>query len=342
MPSIDEVARHAGVSVSTVSYVLSGKRPISEATAARVRESIAVLGYRPNASARALASRKSGAIALMAPFRGDNNVPVIMQFVAAVAEACRERDHDVLLVTEREGVEGVHRVSDTSLVDGVVLMDVEVDDPRVALLTSAAMPAVQIGHGSPGDGVPYIDLDMANASRLAVDTLADAGHRTIALLAAPAEVYRRRSTYALRVVEGFTEQTAIRGVDGTWHQVEQSYESAERTIEQQLAEHPATTALVVHNEAILSFVLEILAQRGLRVPDDIAIIAIAPDDVARNLRIPVSNITIPAAEIGRDAVRILFEVIDGREPESRLVAPELTLRSSFLFRDESVRDREVQ
>lgn len=329
MPSIDEVARHAGVSLSTVSYVLSGKRPISEATAARVRASIAELGYRPNASARALASRKAGAIALMAPFRGDNNVPVIMQFVAAVAEACRERDHDVLLVTELEGVEGVRRVSDSSLVDGVVLMDVEVDDPRAALLTAAAMPAVQIGHGSAQDPVPYIDLDMAAASRLAVDALADAGHRTIALLAAPAEVYRRRSTYALRVVEGFTEQASIRGLNGTWRQVEQSYESAAAAIDDQLREHPGTTALFVHNEAILSFVLEILAQRGLRVPEDISLVAIAPDDVARNLRIPVSNITIPAAEIGRDAVRILFDVIEGRDVASHLVDPELTVRASF-------------
>ena len=83
MVTIADVADHAGVSASTVSYVLSGKRSISSETAERVRQSIAELGYRPNARAAALASRRANAIALVAPLRPDNNVPVIMQFVAA-------------------------------------------------------------------------------------------------------------------------------------------------------------------------------------------------------------------------------------------------------------------
>lgn len=331
MASIDEVARRAGVSSSTVSYVLSGKRPISDATRERVLASITELDYRPNASARALASKRSNAIALMAPFRADNNVPVLMQFVAAVAEACRERNHDVLLVTELEGTDGVDRVSHSSLVDAVVLMDVEVDDPRIALLRKAGMPAVQIGHGSPSDGVPHIDLDMASAGRLAVQQLADAGHRTIALLASPADVYRRRSTYALRLVEGFTSEVAARGLSGYWHPVEQSYESASEIIDAQLGAAPDTTAIFVHNEAILSFVLEILTQRGIRVPEDMSVIALAPDDVARNQRIPVSNITIPASAIGRQAVDMLFDVLDGEHPvASQLLPPTLTARTSFV------------
>src|SRR5690606_26527987 len=81
MVTIADVARHAGVSTSTVSYVLSGKRTISDDTRERVRQAVDALEYRPNASARALASRRVNALALVAPFRADNNVPVLLEFV---------------------------------------------------------------------------------------------------------------------------------------------------------------------------------------------------------------------------------------------------------------------
>ena len=79
MVTIADVARHAGVSSSTVSYVLSGKRAISEQTRLRVRSSVRELGYHPNAGARALAARRSHIIALMVPLRTDVYVPVMME-----------------------------------------------------------------------------------------------------------------------------------------------------------------------------------------------------------------------------------------------------------------------
>src|ERR1700733_7256876 len=103
---LSEVARHADVSPSTVSYVLSGKRSISEQTRRRVLASIATLGYRPHAGARALASSRSNVIALVVPLRSGSYVPVLMQFVVSVVTTARGHDHDVLLLTQDEGVEG--------------------------------------------------------------------------------------------------------------------------------------------------------------------------------------------------------------------------------------------
>lgn len=103
MVKITDVARHAGVSPSTVSYVLSGKRSISEETRRRVRASIRELGYRPHAGARALASSRSNVLALMIPLRSGIAVPVVMQFAVSVVTAARRHDHDVLLLTQEEG-----------------------------------------------------------------------------------------------------------------------------------------------------------------------------------------------------------------------------------------------
>lgn len=99
MVTLAEVAQHAGVSASTVSYVLSGKRSISTTTRQRVEESIRKLGYHPNAGARALASSRSNIIALMIPLRTDMYVPVMMEIAIAVAAGARTHGYDILLLT---------------------------------------------------------------------------------------------------------------------------------------------------------------------------------------------------------------------------------------------------
>ncbi|MGO4750470.1 LacI family DNA-binding transcriptional regulator, partial [Streptomyces sp. 2MCAF27] len=112
MVRITDVARHAGVSPSTVSYALSGKRPISEATRRRIHASIHELGYRPHAGARALASSRTRVLALVTPLREGGDGTATMRFAARVVTAARRHDHDVLLLTQEEGEEGLHRVAD--------------------------------------------------------------------------------------------------------------------------------------------------------------------------------------------------------------------------------------
>src|SRR5690606_37452459 len=91
--TIADVARHAGVAVSTVSYVLSGKRSISASTRNRVMESIRALGYEPHASARALASKRANVIALVLPLRAGMHLPVLMQFATTVVTTARTYEH---------------------------------------------------------------------------------------------------------------------------------------------------------------------------------------------------------------------------------------------------------
>ncbi len=329
MVTIAEVADHAGVSTSTVSYVLSGKRRISFPTAERVRRSIAELGYRPNARAAALASRRANAIALVTPLRPDNNVPVLMQFVAAAAMAARVRNHDVLLITQEEGVAGLERVSGSSLVDAVIVMDVEIADRRIPMLTTLEIPAVMIGHPGRSQGISTIDLDMAAAAELAVQHLAELGHRTIAMLGSPSAVYERKSSYAFRFREGFERARSGLALEGFWYPVEPSYQSTLEVLRQHFAQHPETTGLIVHNESILGDVLAVLADEGLRVPEDVSLVALCPSGLAVNQRVALTSIAVPTDEIGAAAVDMVLGLVDGTaHPESRLITPVLTVRSS--------------
>ncbi|NUR88091.1 MAG: LacI family DNA-binding transcriptional regulator [Nonomuraea sp.] len=327
--TIAEVARHAGVAASTVSYVLSGKRTISADTRRRVLDSITTLGYRPHAGARALASRRANVIALVLPLRAGMHVPVLMRFASAVVTEARGFDHDVLLLTADEGTEGVFRAAASALVDAFVLMDVELDDPRAPLLRELAEPSVLIGFPADPAGLTCVDLDFAAAGGQCVAHLAALGHRSVALLGAPGVVYSRGTGFARRTREGFLAALAEHGLEGVALPCEETFASVRSTVSDLLAARPGVTGLVVHNESAVGHVLSVLGQLGRRVPEDVAVVAICPDDVAERASPPLTSVLVPAEELGREAVRLLMAKLDGAEvPDATLLKPSLAVRAS--------------
>lgn len=329
MVKITDVARHAGVSPSTVSYALSGKRPISEETRQRVEASIRELGYRPHAGARALASSRSNVLALVVPLRTGIHVPVVMQFAVSVVTTARRHDHDVLLLTQEEGEDGLRRVADTALVDAMIVMDVQLDDPRLPLLRSLERPSVMIGFPAEADGLTCIDLDFKAAGEACVEHLARLGHRVVALVGSPPEVYVRQTAFAQRVVQGFTAAADRGRLASSVHPCEASPAAARQVAEQLLREQPALTGVVVHNEAILEPLVDAFEQLGLRVPADLSVTAICPDELAGSLRVPVTSVDLPSAEVGTRAVELLMKKLDHKTvPEATLLPPRMTERAS--------------
>ncbi|WP_327717417.1 LacI family transcriptional regulator [Streptomyces sp. NBC_00490] len=329
MVKITDVARHAGVSPSTVSYALSGKRPISEETRQRVEASIRELGYRPHAGARALASSRSNVLALVVPLRTGIHVPVVMQFAVSVVTTARRHDHDVLLLTQEEGEDGLRRVADTALVDAMIVMDVQLDDPRLPLLRSLERPSVMIGFPAEADGLTCIDLDFKAAGEACVEHLARLGHRVVALVGSPPEVYVRQTAFAQRVVQGFTAAADRGRLASSVHPCEASPAAARQVAEHLLREQPALTGVVVHNEAILEPLIDAFEQLGLRVPADLSVTAICPDELAGNLRVPVTSVDLPSAEVGTRAVELLMKKLDRKTvPEATLLPPRMTERAS--------------
>ncbi|MFD7160696.1 LacI family DNA-binding transcriptional regulator [Kribbella sp. NPDC059898] len=329
MVTIGDVARHAGVATSTVSYVLSGKRTISPDTRERVQRSVRALGYRPNASARALASQRSNVLALVMPLRTGMHVPVMMQFAAAVVTTARRFDHDVLLLTADEGPDGLERVAQSALVDALVVMDVELHDERVPGLRELPMPSVLIGYPEHADGLTCIDLDFTAAGALCVDHLADLGHRSLALLGTPSAVYERQTGFAQRTLTGFAAAAVRRGVQGIETPCEHTFDAVLHTVEGLLREHPDLSGLVVQNEPIIGPLLDVLRRLGRRVPEDMSLVAICADDVAERQVPQLSSVTIPAEQIGALAVESLIAKLEGGAvPELTLLPPALTARGS--------------
>lgn len=333
MVTIADVAGDAGVSPSTVSYVLSGKRSISVETRQRVEQSIRKLGYHPHAGARALAGNRMNVLAVVVPLRADQNVPVVMRFVASAVTSARAYDHDVLLLTKDEGPDGLRRVAASSIADAIIVMDIEQAEPRVPVLLSLNRPIVLIGVPDHPRELTCVDLDFTAAGSVCVGHLADLGHTEIALIGPSPTVYERGTSYAGRFLRGFTTTATERGLRAIARPCAPSYDATRNCLDDVLREQPGTTGLVVHNEAVLSSLLSDLRQRGLRVPEDVSVVAVCPEDMAKNQSIPLTSVAIPADEVGRTAVEMAMRQLNGEtHPEIRLLSPRLTERSSTAVR----------
>jgi len=327
--TIIDVARHAGVAPSTVSYVLSGKRAISKLTKQRVQASIRTLGYHPHAGARSLASNRANVIALVLPLRAGMHVPVLMQFASSVVTTARMHDHDVLLVTADEGPAGLRRVAASALVDGLIVMDVELRDSRVPLLRELDRPSVLIGFPAEPAGLTCVDLDFGRAGLECVNRLAALGHREIALLGPPRAVYDRGTGFAQRTMAGFAEAVVSHGITGTVVPCEENPDAVRRQVARLIHDRPEVTGLVVHNEAAVGHIIAAAAELGRSVPRDISVVAICPDDLAQRTTPPLDSVLIPAEEVGMRAVDLLMRKIEGLAvPDASLLAPRLVTRAS--------------
>src|SRR3954470_24262704 len=160
--NIGEIARRSGVARSTVSYALSGKRPVSEKTRKRIQEVIDELDYRPNAAARALKEGRTRTLGLVIPPAGARLTSMQLDFVASVVEAAARVDLDVLLSPSGgDHDRSFERVIAGRRVDGIILMEIRLEDERVTRLQQAGLPFVTIGHTAHPHGTCWVDVDYA-------------------------------------------------------------------------------------------------------------------------------------------------------------------------------------
>ena len=157
MPTIADVAKRANVSLSTVSYAINGTRPISAKTRKRTFAPIDELGYRPNALARGLASKKSRIIALLLPTTKRSLGLTEIEFVISASQAAYEHAyHLVLWSTEIRDADELRQLMEQGLVDGVIVMEVHEQDERIDLLRKIGLPFSMIGRTKDNSGINLV------------------------------------------------------------------------------------------------------------------------------------------------------------------------------------------
>jgi DNA-binding LacI/PurR family transcriptional regulator len=309
--NIGEVARLAGVSRSTVSYVLSGKRPVTEATRRRVLQVIEEVGYRPSAVARSLRTAETRTLGLVIPpLRHRLNAEQLF-FVGAVADAAADHDYDVLLSPSGGDREAAFdKLVGERRVDGIVLMETGEHDDRAQKLAASQVPFVTIGRTG-SDAHAWIDLDYAGLIGHGARRLHALGHRQVALINRPQELLDRGYGPAVRAHQGFRAACAELGLAGPSLCCDDLPAAGQRSVGQIFAAAPEVTAILTINEEALSGVVFALGERGWQVPGDVSVLAVASSRVATAVHPPVSSAEVPAEQMGRQAVEILLRLLAG-------------------------------
>ncbi|MGR6920083.1 LacI family DNA-binding transcriptional regulator [[Actinomadura] parvosata] len=329
--NIGEIAKRAGVSRSTVSYALTGKRPVSEQTKRRIQAVIDELGYRPNASARALKEGRTRTIGLVIPPAGQRLTDMQLGFVASVVDAAARADLDVLLSPSGgEHDRSFERVVSGRRVDGVILMEIRLEDDRVARLLDSGVPFVGIGHTRHPEEMSWVDVDYETLIAKCVHHLADLGHRHVALVNRSAELVAAGYGPGHRAQAGFDRAVAERGLRGVRVCCADDVQAGQTCLQQLLAAHPGLTAIATINEAAVAGLYRGLAEAGLSVPRDFSIAGVAARHWAESVHPPLTAADVPADEMGARAVELLIQrIADPATPHRHLLlAPPVSLRST--------------
>lgn len=331
MVNIADVAKAVGVSRSTVSYALSGNRPISRETRERIDAAIADLGFTVNAGARALATSQTMVLGLLLQFHDDEFPPAMLQYILAITTAARELGYDILMITDDHGAEAIQRITSSNMVDGVVLLDVTHEDPRLAALRKARQPAALVGLPRDTDELDVFDLDFEGAARLLVDHLHDLGHREIVLVSPPRHVFDRGGAYAWRFRDAALERAAQHGLTVHAHYGESQQPAVERSLNAILDAHAQATGVIVHNDASIAALPAVLRERGTVVPRDLSVVSLYPRNFGRTFLLPYTAVETSPDGLGREAVQQLVRrIVDPQGGPSvvRFIEPELTDRGS--------------
>ena len=307
--NIGEVARRAGVSRSTVSYVLSGKRQVTEQTRQRVLKVIEEVGYRPSAVARALAHGETRTLGLVIPPLQHHLSTEQLQFVGAVADAAADHDYDILLSPsggDRERAFG--KLVGERRVDGIVLMETGQHDERARKLSASRFPFVTIGRTGYG-GHAWVDLDYYGLIRQGTHRLYELGHRHVVLINRPAELLGRGYGPAVQALEAFDKARTELGMTGPTLCCEDLPAAGRQCVDQAYSVDPRLTAILTINEQALSGIMFGLRERGLRVPEEVSVLAVAAERVATTVHPQVSAADVPAEQMGRHAVETLLRLI---------------------------------
>lgn len=329
MATMTDIAREAGVSLSTVSYALSGKRPISAETRERIQSAIARLEYHPAASARALALKRTSLIGVAVPQRKAVDAHVIMEFVSSFLAAAHERDFDILLVTA-EDHERTLRVVDEGKVDALIVMDLVEDDPRIPSLARLTRPVVLIGYPSETGGLPCVDFDFLAAAEGAVHEMHSRGSQRIAMIAAPASREGRTTTYAHRARLGYTLACQTLGIPERIIELPADPDEVARFTEAEVLAGNQFDGLFIHHERVLPLFGRAFGTMGVQTPEKVQVVAIAPEFVATTGPWDVSGVDLPIATIGRSAVTMILEQLFDQEAprHSRLLSPTFQARGT--------------
>jgi LacI family transcriptional regulator len=331
--TLEEIARRAGVSRSTVSRVINDQPNVRAPVRERVWQIIRETGYEPHAAARSLVTRCTRIVGVIIPEALTTlfTDPFFSHLLSGIAQTCNSKGYYLMLslFNGPAGPEEMYRrVIGGGHLDGVVVASTRLDDPLIGHLMEDDVPFVMVGR-YPEERVRYVDIDNVGAARIAVDHLARLGHSRIGTITGPLngcsgadrlEGYRQAlEAHRLPVddsliVEGdFTEESGMA--------------AARRLLS------VGVTAIFAASDIMAVGALKVIREAGLRVPQDVALVGFDDMPIAAALQPALTTVRQPVEQMGAMAADLLLGLLacppDGRPPLQQLILPtKLIVRES--------------
>jgi len=331
MASIYDIAKAAGTSIATVSYVLNNSNRVSKATADRVRKIAAELNYQPKASAQALARGRTLTITLVSPLSIYSYQASLYSLISGIGNILEPTDYRLFIhptlnrpgsLLELEAAIRSHQM------DGVILMHVTANDPRVALLRQNNMPFVLIGSCEDCADINWVDADVDAAVQAGVAHLIAQNRQKIAMIGEHGE-----ANITTRLKNGFAQtiqQCGLQFTPSDYFELPENPEEIDEHVKVYLS-HPGRPDAVfaVTDLAVLS-IYRAASQLRLRIPEDLAVIGYADSPIYSFMAPPCSAVFSSAVELGQLSAELLLAELSGESPEPRhvLLPPRIIQRAS--------------
>ena len=329
-PTINDVARAAGVSKGAVSFAFNNRPGLAPATRERILATARSLGWTPSSRARALSVSRALAVGLVMArppetLRAD---PFFPSFIAGLESELSERGYALLLqvVPEHETEhESYRRLADQERVDGVFVTDLYVEDPRPALLAELGLPAVIVGPALGEAFWPAVGVDDGPGIAAAVEHLIGHGHTRIAHVAGTLEMVHGASRKL--AWSASLHQAGL--PDGPLVEADFSAEAGAAATRQLLDLADPPTAIVYANDLMAIAGLAVAIGRGIDVPAELSITGYEDTELAAHVQPPLTTVSSDVIGWGRAAARRLLELIDRRPAtDIQLPPPRLVVRRS--------------
>jgi LacI family transcriptional regulator len=329
--TLRDVARVAGVHPGTVSRALNPQTRglVNERTARRVLEAAEELGYRPNPIARGLRTNRSHTIGVLVP---DLLNPLFAAVVRGIEDGLREAGYTPLIANtdndaERERM--AYEAMSARQVDGFIAATARRDHWLLADQVESGPKLVLVNRRVDSDAIPAVTGDDHEGVRLAVEHLAELGHRRIAHLAGSQALYTGWCRH-----QGFVDGMRALGleVDEGLIVFSDTFTAREgaRCCSRLLERRRDFTAIVAGNDLLALGCYDALENRGLRCPDDVSVVGYNDMPFVDRFRPPLTTVRVPHYELGATAAELMLEQLQGGDapPRQLLLAPELVIRGS--------------
>jgi DNA-binding LacI/PurR family transcriptional regulator len=326
--TLAEIAKLAGVSVATVSRSLAGNPHVATATRERIVALAHQHGFQINQAARNFRLKKTRAIGVVLPLGHETDQhlsdPFFMGLIGPLADALTERGHDLLLsrVIPRDRT-WLGAIVDSGRVDGVIIIG---QSDQIAVIEEVAAryaPLVVWGEHMPGRAQVTVGTDNVAGGRAAAEHLLRQGRSRLAFFGNP-EVPEFAARY-----DGFRQAVRDAGAEeGMLLPVHLTTQASYAAIADFLGGNPPPDGVVAASDVIAMSALQVLSERGIRVPHDVAVVGYDDVVVARHTSPPLTTIRQDVARGAQLLVELLFKRIDGDDAASVAMTPELVLRGS--------------